>query len=229
MGKHTKEYMMGFYSDIFPGDDGHRYHVLVLRNENTLPDIDPYTYLYCQSKFERDINGYIMENRSVAIIEVEIGHIDEFNILYGSNFNTAIQRELALKFIYMMDDSTATYYMNNCKFVFVIKEADRASAEAFYRKIVDTINSMYFFKCFKFEFDIYAACLILKDYDGDTSTVISKVEYTLGRAKEHHSPDLLFFNDMVMFNGSSHIDIMKIIHQSVINSCDGFLWSFSRL
>ena len=41
MGKHTKEYMMGFYSDIFTGDDGHRYHVLVLRNENTLPDIDP--------------------------------------------------------------------------------------------------------------------------------------------------------------------------------------------
>ena len=46
---------------------------------------------------------------------------------------------------------------------------------------------MYFFKCFKFEFDIYAACLILKDYDGDTSTVISKVEYTLDRAKELHS------------------------------------------
>ena len=59
-------------------------------------------------------------------------------------------------------------------------------------------------------FDIYAACLILKDYDGDTSTVISKVEYTLDRAKELHSPDLLFFNDMVRFNGSSHIDIMKI-------------------
>lgn len=93
----------------------------MLRNENTLPDIDPYTYLYGQSKFERDINGYIMENRSVAIIEVEIGHIDEFNILYGSNFNTAIQRELALKFIDMMDGSTATYYMNNCKFVFVVK------------------------------------------------------------------------------------------------------------
>lgn len=229
MGKHTKEYMMGFYSDIFTGDDGHRYHVLVLRNENTLPDIDPYTYLYGQSKFERDINGYIMENRSVAIIEVEIGHIDEFNILYGSNFNTAIQRELALKFIDMMDGSTATYYMNNCKFVFVVKEADRALAKAFYQKIADTIKSMYFFKCFKFEFDIYAACLILKDYDGDTSTVISKVEYTLDRAKELHSPDLLFFNDMVRFNGSSHIDIMKIIHQSVINGCDGFFVEFQPI
>ena len=187
----------------------------VRMGKHTLPDIDPYTYLYGQSKFERDINGYIMENRSVAIIEVEIGHIDEFNILYGSNFNTAIQRELALKFIYMMDGSTATYYMNNCKFVFVVKEADRALAESFYQKIADTIKSMYFFKCFKFEFDIYAACLILKDYDGDTSTVISKVEYTLDRAKELHSSDLLFFNDMVRFNGSSHIDIMNISRLSI--------------
>lgn len=61
------------------------------------------------------------------------------------------------------------------------------------------------------------------------STVISNVEYTLDRAKELHSPDLLFFNDMVMFNGSSHIDIMKIIHQSVINSCDGFFVEFQPI
>ena len=59
----------------------------------------------------------------------------------------------------MMDGSTATYDMNNCKFVFVVKEADRALADAFYQKIADTIKSMYFFKCFKFEFDIYA-CLL---------------------------------------------------------------------
>lgn len=65
--------------------------------------------------------------------------------------------------------------------------------------------------------------------NGDTSTVISKVEYTLDRAKELHSPDLLFFNDMVRFNGSSHIDIMKIIHQSVINGCDGFFVEFQPI
>lgn len=68
MGKHTKEYMMGFYSDNFIDDNGHLYYILILSNENTLPDIDPYTYLFGQSKFEKDINGYIMENRSVAII-----------------------------------------------------------------------------------------------------------------------------------------------------------------
>ena len=229
MGNHTKEYMMGFYSDNFIGDDGHLYYILILRNENTLPDIDPYTYLYGQSKFEKDINGYIMENRSVAIIEVEICHIDEFNILYGSNFSTTIQRELALKFIYMMDSSSATYHMNNSKFVFVLKEADRNEAELFYRKIADVIKTMSFYKCFKFEFDIYAACLILNDYDGDNSTVISKVEYTLDRAKTLHSPDMLFFNDMVRFNDTSHIDIMKIIHQSVINGCDGFFVEFQPI
>ena len=81
---------------------------------------------------------------------MEICHIDEFNILYGSYFSTTIQRELALKFIYMMDSSSATYHMNNSKFVFVLKEADRNEEELFYRKFADVIKTMSFYKCFKF-------------------------------------------------------------------------------
>lgn len=161
--------------------------------------ISTHIHIFMVSQSSKEISTAISWKTGVAIIEVEIGHIDEFNILYGSNFSTAIQRELALKFIYMMDGSTATYYMNNSKFVFVIKEADRASAEAFYRKIVDAINSMYFFKCFKFEFDIYAACLILKDYDGDTSTVISKVEYTL-TARRNFTALICYFS--MIWSGS---------------------------
>ena len=55
------------------------------------------------------------------------------------------------------------------------------------------------------------------------------MEYTLDRAKTLHSPDMLFFNDMVLFNDTSHIDIMKIIHQSVLNGCDGFFVEFQPI
>ena len=34
---------------------------------------------------------------------------------------------------------------------------------------------------------------------------------------------------MVLFNDTSHIDIMKIIHQSVLNGCDGFFVEFQPI
>ena len=33
---------------------------------------------------------------------------------------------------------------------------------------------------------------------------------------------LMFFNDLVQINGDVDLDLMKIIHQSVLNQCDGF-------
>lgn len=32
----------------------------------------------------------------------------------------------------------------------------------------------------------------------------------------------MFFNDLVQINGDVDLDLMKIIHQSVLNQCDGF-------
>lgn len=32
----------------------------------------------------------------------------------------------------------------------------------------------------------------------------------------------MFFNDLVQINGDVDLDLMKVIHQSVLNQCDGF-------
>lgn len=80
MGKNEHYDMMGFFMDIVE-KDGRSYLVIVLKNENAMPLIDPLTCLFGQVKFEMDLKDYIKKQRKVAILEIELDHISDINIL----------------------------------------------------------------------------------------------------------------------------------------------------
>ncbi len=221
MGKEKPDYMMGFSVDVLRKEN-REYLIVVLKNENALQEIDAQTDLYSQVKFEEHIKDYLATRRKVAVLEIEFDHMNDMNILYGTNYNEQMQREIGLRFIYMMDADTAVYRMNSSNFAFILRDADREEAEAYMEKIKDTLKENAYIDGHFFEFKIYASGLILDDYKGDISTVQSKLEYTLEKARERRSTGILFFNDLVLSYGGMDLDLMKIIHQSVLNHCDGF-------
>lgn len=221
MGKENPDYMMGFSVDVLRKEN-REYLIVVLKNENALQEIDAQTDLYSQVKFEEHIKDYLATRRKVAVLEIEFDHMNDMNILYGTNYSEQMQREIGLRFIYMMDADTAVYRMNSSNFAFILRDADREEAEAYMEKIKDTLKENAYIDGHFFEFEIYASGLILDDYKGDISTVQSKLEYTLEKARERRSTGILFFNDLVLSYGGMDLDLMKIIHQSVLNHCDGF-------
>lgn len=221
MGKEKTDYMMGFSVDVLRKEN-REYLIVVLKNENALQEIDAQTDLYSQVKFEEHIKDYLATRRKVAVLEIEFDHMNDMNILYGTNYSEQMQREIGLRFIYMMDADTAVYRMNSSNFAFILRDADREEAEAYMEKIKDTLKENAYIDGLFFEFKIYASGLILDDYKGDISTVQSKLEYTLEKARERRSTGILFFNDLVLSYGGMDLDLMKIIHQSVLNHCDGF-------
>lgn len=221
MGKEKTDYMMGFSVDVLRKEN-REYLIVVLKNENALQEIDAQTDLYSQVKFEEHIKDYLATRRKVAVLEIEFDHMNDMNILYGTNYSEQMQREIGLRFIYMMDADTAVYRMNSSNFAFILRDADREEAEAYMEKIKDTLKENAYIDGHFFEFKIYASGLILDDYKGDISTVQSKLEYTLEKARERRSTGILFFNDLVLSYGGMNLDLMKIIHQSVLNHCDGF-------
>lgn len=221
MGKENLDYMMGFSTDVLRKEN-REYLIVVLKNENALQEIDAQTDLYSQVKFEEHIKDYLATRRKVAVLEIEFDHMNDMNILYGTNYSEQMQREIGIRFIYMMDADTAVYRMNSSNFAFILRDADREEAEAYMEKIKDTLKENAYIDGHFFEFKIYASGLILDDYKGDISTVQSKLEYTLEKARERRSTGILFFNDLVLSYGGMDLDLMKIIHQSVLNHCDGF-------
>lgn len=222
MGKDKKYVMTQIITDMILEQGKNRYFIVLLRNQNVIPEIDPLTDLYGQVKFEKDIVDYIQQGRKVAVLEIEIDHMNDINILYGTNYSDRIQKVLAYRFIYMMDADKAVYRMGNSNYAFILRDASREDAAAFLEKIRARLEESVVLENNHFDLKIYASGIILDHYEGEISTVQSKLEYVLGKMCTRRDHKLMFFNDLVQINGDVDLDLMKIIHQSVLNQCDGF-------
>lgn len=222
MGKDKKYVMTQIITDMILEQGKNRYFIVLLRNQNVIPEIDPLTDLYGQVKFEKDIVDYIQQGRKVAVLEIEIDHMNDINILYGTNYSDRIQKVLAYRFIYMMDADKAVYRMGNSNYAFILRDASREEAAAFLEKIRTRLEESVVLENNHFDLKIYASGIILDHYEGEISTVQSKLEYVLGKMRTRRDHKLMFFNDLVQINGDVDLDLMKIIHQSVLNQCDGF-------
>ena len=222
MGKDKKYVMTQIITDMILEQGKNRYFIVLLRNQNVIPEIDPLTDLYGQVKFEKDIVDYIQQGRKVAVLEIEIDHMNDINILYGTNYSDRIQKVLAYRFIYMMDADKAVYRMGNSNYAFILRDASREEAAAFLEKIRARLEESVVLENNHFDLKIYASGIILDHYEGEISTVQSKLEYVLGKMRTRRDHKLMFFNDLVQINGDVNLDLMKIIHQSVLNQCDGF-------
>ena len=222
MGKDKKYVMTQIMTDMILEQGKNRYFIVLLRNQNVIPEIDPLTDLYGQVKFEKDIVDYIQQGRKVAVLEIEIDHMNDINILYGTNYSDRIQKVLAYRFIYMMDADKAVYRMGNSNYAFILRDASREEAAAFLEKIRARLEESVVLENNHFDLKIYASGIILDHYEGEISTVQSKLEYVLGKMRTRRDHKLMFFNDLVQINGDVDLDLMKVIHQSVLNQCDGF-------
>lgn len=222
MGKDKKYVMTQIITDMILEQGKNRYFIVLLRNQNVIPEIDPLTDLYGQVKFEKDIVDYIQQGRKVAVLEIEIDHMNDINILYGTNYSDRIQKVLAYRFIYMMDADKAVYRMGNSNYAFILRDASREEAAAFLEKIRARLEESVVLENNHFDLKIYASGIILDHYQGEISTVQSKLEYVLGKMRTRRDHKLMFFNDLVQINGDVDLDLMKVIHQSVLNQCDGF-------
>lgn len=222
MGKDKKYVMTQIITDMILEQGKNRYFIVLLRNQNVISEIDPLTDLYGQVKFEKDIVDYIQQGRKVAVLEIEIDHMNDINILYGTNYSDRIQKVLAYRFIYMMDADKAVYRMGNSNYAFILRDASREEAAAFLEKIRARLEESVVLENNHFDLKIYASGIILDHYEGEISTVQSKLEYVLGKMRTRRDHKLMFFNDLVQINGDVDLDLMKIIHQSVLNQCDGF-------
>ena len=220
MGKDKKYVMTQIITDMILEQGKNRYFIVLLRNQNVIPEIDPLTDLYGQVKFEKDIVDYIQQGRKVAVLEID--HMNDINILYGTNYSDRIQKVLAYRFIYMMDADKAVYRMGNSNYAFILRDASREEAAAFLEKIRARLEESVVLENNHFDLKIYASGIILDHYEGEISTVQSKLEYVLGKMRTRRDHKLMFFNDLVQINGDVDLDLMKVIHQSVLNQCDGF-------
>lgn len=222
MGRRGLFSMYSILTDMVKDGGRDKYLVMMLRNENIEPEIDALTDLYGRGRFKADIADLIENKRKVAAIEIEIDHLNDISILYGSDYSDKIQKEIGLRFIYMMDENKAVYRLEGNRFAFVLRNYGRAEAEGFVEHLRDVFENEIVFEGHQFALKAYYSGLLLENYIGETDSVQSKLGYALDMAKTKHSAEVVFFNDLVRLNSNADIELMKVLYQSVINDCEGF-------
>ncbi|MBD5556144.1 MAG: GGDEF domain-containing protein [Roseburia sp.] len=215
--------MFSIHTDIVTDEKNtERYLLILLHNENVLPRIDALTDLYSKARLVADIETEIEKKEPFAVLMIKLERFNNLNIIYGSDFTNQVLKEIALQFIYMMDENSAVYRLDGPKFGFILRGCGREKLITFEQKIRERLAKGIHVNGRQITLKICAGAILIEQYDGKADSLSSKVAYAMGHSEAEHQGKLIIFNDEVRTSKSVDLELMKVIHQSVRDGCKGF-------
>ncbi len=226
----NKYHMFSFNTDTISDASGVPcYQITILKNENFFPEYDPLTYLYSYYRYSKELPKVLAAYRYVSILKIGIEAFNNYHMIYGTDYANKIIQHVALDFIYMMDEYSAVYRLDGECFLFILKNCGREGLIEFEQKIRKKLSDGITVDSNRIILKISAGAVILDNYEGDTSTIQSKVSYAFNHSSKEHQGQLIIFNDEVRTSNGVDLELMKVIHQSVRNGCSGFYLEYQPI
>ena len=212
-------------------DENHNpeYLVIIIKNENIFPDIDPQTDLYSYARYVKDLERGIESEEKLAILQIQVEGFNTFNLIYGLDYSGELLRAIAHKFIFMMDMDKAVYRLECERFVFILKKAGREDLIDFEQQVRHALGNGIMVDGKTISFKMSSGAILLENYRGDSSSVRGQVAYALDHSIHKHQGQLVIFNDEVQTSRGVDFTLMKAIHQSVQNNCEGFYLEYQPI
>lgn len=205
------------------------YMIVAARNVNIAPEIDALTDLYSYARYVRDLENRIAGGGKLAILQIQVEGFNTFNLIYGRDYSGELLRAIAKQFIYMMDMDKAVYRLEGERFVFILKKAGRAELLLFEQQVRRMLADGIMLDGKKISLKMDAGAILLEDYQGDSSSVRGQVAYALDYSVHMHQGQLVIFNDKVQTSQGADLALMRVIHQSVRNNCEGFYLEYQPI
>ena len=205
------------------------YLVVTIKNENIFPKFDPQTDLYSYAKYVKDLERGIASEEKLAILQIQVEGFNTFNLIYGLDYSGELLRAIAHKFIFMMDMDKAVYRLECERFVFILKKAGREELIDFEQQVRHALDNGVMMAGKTISFKMSSGAILLENYRGDSSSVRGQVAYALDHSIHKHQGQLVIFNDEVQTSRGVDFTLMKAIHQSVQNSCEGFYLEYQPI
>ena len=205
------------------------YLVIIIKNENIFPDIDPQTDLYSYARYVKDLERGIESEEKLAILQIQVEGFNTFNLIYGLDYSGELLRAIAHKFIFMMDMDKAVYRLECERFVFILKKAGREDLIDFEQQVRHALGNGIMVDGKTISFKMSSGAILLENYRGNSSSVRGQVAYALDHSVRKHQGQLVIFNDEVQTSRGVDFTLMKAIHQSVQNNCEGFYLEYQPI
>ena len=205
------------------------YLVVVLNNENIFPQIDALTDLYSYARYVRDLEKEICCGGQIALLQIQVEGFNTFNLIYGLDYSDKLLRAIAAQFIHMMDADKAVYRLEGERFVFILRKTGREELLLFEKQVRCVLAEGIELSGKQISLKMDAGAILLDDYQGDSSSVRGQVAYALDHSVHMHQGKLVIFNDEVQTSQGADLALMKVIHQSVRNHCEGFYLEYQPI
>lgn len=216
-------HMFSIHTDIVTDEkNAEEYLLVLLHNENVLPRIDALTDLYSQARFTDDIEVEIGKKTPFAVLMIKLERFNNLNIIYGNDFTNQILKETALQLIYMMNEDSAVYRLDGPKFGFILRDCGREKLLDFEQALREKLAEGIHINNTRVTLKICAGAILIEQYEGKADALKSKAAYALGHSETEHQGKLIIFNDEVRTSKNVDLELMKVIHQSVREGCEGF-------
>ncbi len=205
------------------------YLVVTIKNENIFPEFDPQTDLYSYARYVKDLERGIASEEKLAILQIQVEGFNTFNLIYGLDYSGELLRAIAHEFIFMMDMDKAVYRLECERFVFILKKAGREELIDFEQQVRHALDNGVMMAGKTISFKMSSGAILLEHYQGDSSSVRGQVAYALDHSIHRHQGQLVIFNDEVQTSRGVDFTLMKAIHQSVQNNCEGFYLEYQPI
>lgn len=215
--------MFSFHTSLLFDDQNEpEYLIVVISNENIFREFDALTDLYSETRYIADLEKMITRGDNFAILQIHVKGFSTFNLIYGRDFSHELLQAIALRFIYMMDSDKIVYHLENEHFVFILKKAGRKELLDFEKQVRDTLDAGIMANGKLHPLKMAAGAILLENNQEDISAICGQVTYALNHSIGKHQGQLVIFNDEVQTSRGADLALMKVIHQSVLNDCEGF-------
>lgn len=200
-----------------------RYFIGTLINQGISVEIDAITSLHNTAAFTRYLEQKINnEETQLALLKIGIDSFSHINVMYGSHFADGVMRKVADELKQILKDKGYVYRVNGAKFIIVFEGIQREELIQMSMIIQERVTRHIKIDGRRVPLKISAGGILLDGYSGDVDTVKRRLTYAFNHSRKKHHGSLVIFNDEVRNGDDVNLDLIKIIHQSVLEGCDGF-------
>ncbi|MGN0140807.1 MAG: EAL domain-containing protein [Roseburia sp.] len=198
-------------------------------NHGIIDNIDPITNLHNNQEFMRQLNRMIAAQHSLVVLKTGISMFSRINVMYGTMCGNEVLRQFGERLRDIVGDQGKVYRLDGAKFAVCLPGWTREMVEELYSRIQRMAHQDISLESLTVPLKVAGGAVILEDYSGTADSVRSSLAYALNQSKHAHHGELVFFRDVVQNGDRKNLELIAVIHQSVMKGCDGFYLCYQPL
>ncbi len=208
-------------------EGNNRFLVIHYDNHGIAGAVDPVTGLRTESVFQKDLRNMMEQECPAVYLKIGVSQFSRMNVLYGVEKADEILNIIGQVLLRIRPPKSFVYRLSGAKFALAIKDFSYEDLRVLYKNIVEVMNRLEV-NGVTIPLKISGGALKLEPYFRDINAVRSRLTYALNHSKHGHHGELVIFNEEFC-QTTNNIELISVIHQSAINSNEGFFLCYQPI